>query len=450
MTASATSKRIPYAPARRPLIGHLLDFGRDPLGFLERCGELSSDVVRLDIPARTTWLLNDARSVRQVLEEQHAVFEKTSSPADVGGVFGNGVFTSRKETWLRQRRLLQKAFRHDRIAAYAELALHHMRVRVGSWLPGAVDLHGFMESFVLEATPAALFGLNSERSRGMTNALAVLVERFRNEFPAPRAISSLLPRWVPTPGNRQLRRAIHDVRALATQALLARGERAKANPDVIDLLNAEMARQTACTMTEARDQVVTLLLTGHETTVAALTWMLWLVARHPQVQTCLADEIAAARKTGLRGETLLLLPYANCVVSESLRLMPPAWGMNRRCVSNTIIAECPVAAGHYVAFSQWVLHRSRRYFERPLAFIPERWKTIDATSRAAFFPFGAGPRRCLGERLALAHMLAALATVVESFELYADPRAEPRKSVSITVNPDGPVYIEARRRRPAP
>jgi cytochrome P450 len=351
-------------------------------------------------------------------------------------VFGEGLLTSEGDFWLRQRRLVQPAFHRAQIAAYAETMVQYTQRMLEGWRGGEQrDVHQEMTRLTLEIVVKTLFDADVTRdAQDVGKSLALLLElgaNFRRTL--------FVPHWMPTPTNLRIRREIAFIESILYSII---GERRASGRETGDLLSMllQMQDEDGSRMTDKqlRDETITLFLAGHETTASSLSWTWWLLGRNPAVEAKLhaeLDEVLGGRAPTL--EDLPRLPYTGNVITESLRLYPPAWGLARVAVENHELAGYPVKKGMGVAMAQWVVHRDTRWFDAPEEFRPERWEGdfIKRIPRFAYFPFGGGPRQCIGNSFALMETTLILATVAQKYRLCLVPDHPVVPLASITLRP---------------
>lgn len=351
-------------------------------------------------------------------------------------VFGEGLLTSEGDFWLRQRRLVQPAFHRAQIAAYAETMVEYAGRMLEGWRSGEErDVHREMMRLTLGIVVKTLFDADVDRdSQDIGKSLELLLElgaNFRRTL--------FVPHWMPTPTNLRIKREIAFIESILYRII---GERRASGRDAGDLLSMLLHAQdedgSRMTDKQLRDETITLFLAGHETTASSLSWTWWLLGRNPAVEAKLhaeLDEVLGGRAPSL--EDLPRLPYTGNVITESLRLYPPAWGLARVAVENHELAGYPVKKGMGVAMAQWVVHRDTRWYDRPEEFRPERWEGdfIKHIPRFAYFPFGGGPRQCIGNSFALMEATLVLATVAQKYRLRLVPDHPVVPLASITLRP---------------
>jgi cytochrome P450 len=351
-------------------------------------------------------------------------------------VFGEGLLTSEGDFWLRQRRLAQPAFHRARIASYAETMVDYTQRMLESWRGGEErDVHQEMMRLTLRIVGKTLFDADVARdAQDVGKSLELLLElgaNFRRTL--------FIPHWVPTPTNLRIKREIRFIEGILYRII---GECRASGRDTGDLLSMLLHAQdedgSRMTDKQLRDEAITLFLAGHETTASTLSWTWWLLAQNPAVEAQLhgeLDEVLGGRAPSL--DDLPRLPYTGNVITESLRLYPPAWGLARVVIEDHELGGYPVRKGMGVAMAQWVVHRDTRWYDSPEEFRPERWENdfIKRIPRFAYFPFGGGPRQCIGNAFALMEATLILATIAQRYRLRLVPGHPVVPLASITLRP---------------
>jgi cytochrome P450 len=391
------------------------------------------DVVRIDlVPGKFLYGLFHPDHVRHVLVEGNEQYIKGDFFQDRLGLLGNGLLTAEDETWRNQRHEIEPAFHPERIAGYGETMLSFTdRLLERGELPATRDVHEDMMALTLEIVADALFGVDIRDDESeVGDALGTVMEHFRRQTGRPVDI----PEWLPTGDNRRYRRARETLETVVDDIIAERRGDEDAGDVVSMLLQGEMDDETI------RDQVLTLLLAGHETTAQSLTFTAYLLAMHPAVERRVTTELDEQ----LDGEPptvgdLGKLPSLERVVRESMRLYPPVPGIVRQPTRDDEIGGYRIPEGATILLSQWVIHRDPRFYDNPLAFDPDRWERQGRDDRPAFayFPFGGGPRRCVGDRFAMMEARLVLARLLQSVRFETVPETDLGLSPSITLRPAG-------------
>ena len=436
MSASAKLK-IPPGPSiglKRWSLGPLNS--GDPLGYFTRIFREYGDVVELRVFNFRILLLNHPEYIEEVLVNHPRKFIKGRVLQANKRVFGRGLLTSEGDFWLRQRRLVQPAFHRARIAGYASTMVEYTERLVDEWQDGEErDIHKEMTRLTLQIVSKTLFDADVEHdAQDIGKSLELLLE-----IGADFRRTLFVPHWLPTPTNIRVERAIRQIEEVLYRMI---AEKRASGRDAGDLLSMLLAAQdedgSRMTDKQLRDEAITLFLAGHETTANALSWAWWLLAQNPAAETRLHAEL----RTVLGGrapsfDDLPKLVYTNHIITESMRLYPPAWGTARTAIENLEIAGYAVPKGSGVSFTQWTVHRDARWYDAPEEFRPERWEgdLLKRIPRFAYFPFGGGPRQCIGNSFAMMETALTLATIAQKYRFRLVERHPVVPLASITLRP---------------
>lgn len=454
----ATTNAIP-GPSGLPLLGSMFDLKNDSLGTFLRAQREHGDVVKITAGPpgirATVYGVFSAEGTQQVLATQAANFRKDNNfYQELRESFGNGLLTSQDEDYQRQRRLVQPLFTKRRVDGYAEAVAAEVAKVVTSWRDAedaTVDVLDEMTELALRAVARILFGTD-------VDAAVEIVERcfpVINDYVLLRGFSPLnAPRDWPTPGNRRAAAAHRELYAVCDRIIAER--RAAGRGDAEDLLSllaeAESAEDGSLDADELREQVLVFLLAGHETTATSLGFALHLLARHPEERKRAHEEVdrVLAGRVPTAAD-LDALPYLTQVLKEAMRLFPAAGAIGRRAVAATEIDGHTIPAGADVIVAPWVTHRHPRYWPDAERFDPDRF-TPEAEAerpRYAWFPFGGGPRACIGQHFSMLESVIALAMLLQAYDLDAIDTEVPI-SAGITLQAVGPARVRLRPRAEAP
>jgi cytochrome P450 len=442
---SATS---PPGPKGRLLFGHLGELRRDALAFYTRCAREYGDVVALRFGWKRVYLLSHPDYIEQVLVTDSRNFTKHFGLRLNRMLLGDGLLTSEGDFWLRQRRLIQPAFLRDAVASYGATMVELAQRLVAGWHDGETrNIHGDLTRLTLEIAARTMFGVDFHDAAGpvIAQALRDVSDTFRARF--YRLIA--LPDFVPTPANLRLRRAIRRLDAMLFDLIAKRKQGDGNGTDLLSiLLRARDEGAGRMTDRQVRDEAMTLFLAGHDTTALALTWGLYLLAQHPDVAAKLRSELRSVLGDNpATAADLPRLPFTDAVVHEIMRLYPPAYTFGRQAIEAFDVGGYRLPAGSTVLMSQWVVHRDPRFYEEPERFYPERW--LDGLARRlpkfAYFPFGGGPRVCVGNTFAMLEAVLVLATIARNYGFSVSPGPPVRPRPTITLHPEGEVLLNLHR-----
>jgi cytochrome P450 len=439
------ASHLPDPPGPRdtvPLL-RLLRFRRDPRAALQSLATGCGDVAAFRMGPRRFYLLSHPDLVRDVLVTHHRTFIKSYALQRARVLLGEGLLTSEDPVHLRQRRLSQPAFHRERVAGMGAAMVRWAEATADRWRPGMeVDAGAEMNRLTLAIAGETLLGAGGvadeadEIRTALTDALG-LFHRLHNPF------GELLDR-LPVPGTLRMRRARARLDETIFRAIAHRRAQPAGRDDLLGMLLAARDDEgDGGGMTDAllRDELLTLFLAGHETTANALAWTWHLLASHPQAEARLHAELRDV--LGGRSPAAAdfpALPFARAVLAESMRLYPPAWTIGREPREDYAAGGYRIRRGSIVLMSPWIVHRDPRWWDAPAEFRPERWMEPDfeaSLPRFAYFPFGGGPRKCIGEGFAWMEGVLALASMARRWRLRPVPGPPVRGQALITLRPVG-------------
>jgi cytochrome P450 len=439
----------PPGPKGLPLLGNLVDIARDVLRFYDEWSRQYGDVVALRLAAWPAILVNNPEYIEHVLVKNHRNFIKFPFFfRHVRAIFGKGLLTSEREVWHRQRRLMAPAFHDRRLAGYGEAIVRLTERMLDNWRVGELrNIHADMMALTLAIAAKTFFDAEvesevaeiSQAFNAITDEIAV---RFRLPFRIPDA--------VPIPGNIRYARGVRRIDRLVNRIIRERRQHGGDRGDLLSMLMMAVDDEgRPMSEQQLRDEVITLLLAGHETTALALSWTWYLLSQNPDVDAKLSSELRHV--LGGRAPTVSDLPqlsFTTQVVTEAIRLYPPVWGFGREAVGDFEIGGYTIPKGTTIIISPWVLHRNPRHFDRPMEFQPERWSGDLARQlpRFAYIPFGGGPRICIGNRFAMMESALILATIARRFGLECPTGYLAVPFPSITLRPKKGIPVKLVRR----
>jgi cytochrome P450 len=434
MTATLT---VGSAPGTLPLLGHALALGRKPLDFLASL-PAHGDLVRVKLGPWPAYVVCHPDLAHQILVEDRT-FDKGGPTFDTARkVAGNGVGSCEHRDHRRQRRLVQPAFRRDRIPGYARVMTEQITAVTEPWHDGQVlDVLAVMNAFTMAVATRTLF------TAGVDESTLIEIQQCARDFSTGLARRVVMPwEWlnkIPTRGSRRFDRARNRLRYHTGQLIT---NHRRAGIDHGDLLSMLLAARDddgqGLADSEIHDQVITFLLGGSETTSTALSWAWHLLGCHPDIQTRLHSEV----DTVLNGRIaeyhdIPKLKLTARIITETLRLYPPAWMMTRLTTTDTELAGQHLPAGTIVVFSPYVLHHRTDLYPDPDRFNPDRWHDDNAhpLPRGAFIPFAGGARKCIGDVFAKTETTLALASIATRWQLDPTPRTRVRPALRFILAP---------------
>jgi cytochrome P450 len=439
-----TTLRLAPGPRGRLLSGNLTEMRRDLLGLYTRCARDYGDVFSLRFGLRRVTFLCHPDLIEEVLVTHARNFTKHYALRMNRTLLGNGLLTSEGDFWLRQRRMIQPAFLRDRVAAYAPVMVQYADRAADRWRDGEErDLLEDMTRLTLEIIARTLFGADvSGKAHEVGEALTGAMGTFGSRF--FRVIR--IPEEVPTPTNLRIRRAVARLDKIVYDMIEQRRAGGGDPGDLLSILLHARDEDDGGHMTDKqlRDEAMTLFLAGHDTTALTLSWTWFLLAQHPtetdRLQVELRDVLGGRPPTV---DDLPRLPYTEAVIQEAMRLYPPAYAIGRQAIAACEIGGFQVPAGGTIVMSQWIMHRQARWFNEPERFRPERW--LDGLARKlpkyAYFPFGGGPRICIGNTFAMLEAVLVLATLARRFRCTLAPGTVVRPRPQFTLRPEPGVPV---------
>jgi cytochrome P450 len=415
-----TTKIYPPGPKGSVFTGAANDFRKERVRFLKESRDQYGDIVHFKLFQRHAYLLNHPDYIRAVLVENPEKFHKSPLlKQTTKELIGYGSLVIEGDYWKQRRRLIQPAFHHHRIAAYADVMVEYTQQMLKNWQTGATyDMTDQMMKLTLGIAAKTLFDADvSDQANKIGNAITVGLHATMARMQRP--ILNFFD-WLPTRANRERKQSgevLHNV----VMGMI--NERRASGEDKGDLLSMLLLSKdedgTAMNDREIHDEAMTLFIAGHETTALALTWTFYLLAQNPDIVEKLMQELDGV--LGGRAPTmndLAALPYSEMIVKEAMRLYPPAWVVSRLAIEPLTVGDYHIDASSLVLMSPYVMHRDARYFPEPERFLPERFSAENEKSlpKYAYFPFGGGPRVCIGNQFAMMEARLVLATVMQQYQ----------------------------------
>ncbi len=443
--ADVPPARIPGPPGL-PLLGNLLDMGRDTLGFFERSVREYGDLTALRVGTFPAVIVNNSDMIEQVLVKQHEKFTKNKVFwRQVQAMVGNGLFVSEGKFWQRQRKLAAPAFATLPLQSYAPAMVDQAERTVARWQDGdVIDIYREMMGLGLRIAAQTLFDSNLDDDLdGIEQATNWIIDEVAARFSRP----FLIPDAVPLPGHVRYRRGVAYIDRLVYRIIAEyrAGKRAHEGGFLDRLMQARDDDGKPMSDKQLRDEICNMLLAGYETSALTMSYGFDLLGRHRDIQDEVAEE--AQRVAGDRPVTsddIGNLPRTEHAIIEILRLFPPGWAIGRENTEDVWLGDYRIARGTTIILSPWITQRDPRYFADPLKFHPERWAGDfrRRLPRFAYFPFGGGPRVCIGNRFAMMEAMLLLATIVKRFDVERLTGRPFGLLPSVTLRPKGGIWVK--------
>jgi len=439
----------PPGPKTWPWLGSALEISNDTIAFLTKMARNYENVSYFKAIGMRFIYLSAPEHVKHVLQTNNKNYHKGSNYRFLRMVLGRGLITNEGESWLVQRRLAQPAFHRKPLASYAETMTNYTSDMVKHWednklLDREIDMHKEMMAVTLRIVGQTLMSKDLNVSAAEIGvSLGILIE---NVYYRVHDIIHW-PLWVPTPGNRRFNKNKKIMDDIIFEVI---DERLAYSSDQMDLLSMLVNARDEDSgermdREQLRDEVMTVFAAGHETSANALAWSLYLLAKHPEIADKLYEELNSVLEG--RAPTMQDIPnlkYTLQVIEESMRLFPPAWIMERYALEEDQVGGYRIRKGD----SPYVMHRDPKFWERPDEFDPDRFSEANSKGRDryAYYPFGGGPRFCIGSNFALLEMQLVLAILIQKFKFSVDPDFQVELEPLITLRPKGgmPLTVTAR------
>lgn len=444
MTRANVANEKPPSPPGVPLLGHVPAFIKDPPGFLRRAFELD-DVVRLNVGG-WRYAVHKPEHIKQILHDEHRAFRKGMDESRFVPLFGSGLILSEGELWKRQRRLIQPAFLRSRLDTFAGATNARTREYIERWKTHVTsgqpfDMHAEAMALTLVILGDTVFSTDlSERDPkhmgdALATALAITIARYFSPVATPM--------WLPTPTILRYKRALASLRQVVDDMI----SRRRSEPAVDDLLGRLMAAtddETApMTDSQLRDEALNMMLAGHETSALTLSWTLWELGHRADLQDAIAAEAEAVLGDAEpSAATTHQLKRTLGAVEEALRLHPPIWIFQRVATEAVTVGGYPVEPGAVVWLVPYLTHRDPEFWPDPERYDPTRFDDAKAArSNFAYYPFGGGPRLCVGANLALAKTVMIVSSVLRHFRVVPVSERPPEDEYSFTLRPKSGVWL---------
>ena len=453
-TAQINSSRkdpfLPPGPKGLPLVGSLFDYFGDMLGFLTRVSAEYGDIVYYKLGSRKMYLLNNPEHIKDVLVTHNRNFEKSRALKRTKIVLGEGLLTNEGEPHIKQRRTIQPVFHHEKIRSYGDVMAQYASQVGEDWQNGSVvNIHKEMMKLTLSIVSKTIFDSEMEsESEGIGQYLTELVSLFPQMiFPYSEYLDNL-----PLPANRRFQHAKNKLDSIIYGMIEERRAKPGERNDLLSMLleaQDEEGNGEEMTDLQVRDEALTLFLAGQESTANSLVWTWYLVSQNGEVEKKMYEEIDSVLGGRLPTlDDLGKLSYTQNVFKEALRLYPPAWAVARHVKGDYEVGGYVIPAGADIFMSQYVVHRDPRFYKEPERFRPERWSSEETKNlpRFAYFPFGGGTRRCIGEPFAWMEGVILIATIASKWKMRLVPHQKIVPQALITIRPKNGMNMILERR----
>ncbi len=444
---------IPRPPGPRSLetLVAFTGYLQDPVRFVEKLTSNYGGISYFKV-TRSSYFVSDPELIEDVLVRKSGYFIKDIMVNRLSDLLGSGLLISEGSLWKRQRRLAAPPLQRKHIAKYADTMVDYTERAVDGWESGdTLDFHAEMMELTLKIVVKTLFNVEfEEKIAEIGAAIDVAMDNFHQQV---HTAWGFVPKSVPTPGARRYREAREHLDDVIFDLIEKRRELGEGDDLLYRLMLARDEDGNAMNLDQLRDETITMFLAGHETTALTVSYAWFLLTRYPETAMRLYDEVEAVlgdRRATM--EDVEHLVYTRAVVQETLRLYPPAWIVGREAASDVVLGGWLIPKGAQVYISQWAVQRDPEWFSEPDTFLPERW--LDGLEkrlpRFAYFPFGGGPRVCIGNHFAMMEAILLVATIARRTRLTPTPETLNRflkLSPAVTLRPTTPIELRVTRRR---
>lgn len=443
-----TKKKIPMAPGHW-LLGNLREMNADVLATVSKYRPKLGDIFYLNVVVVKLLVITKPDYIKYILQENNKNYIKSFGYEILRIFLGNGLLTSEGDFWRKQRRLAQPAFHKEKLVEITKQMSRSAEAMTDQFNAlkkegKEFDMTEYMNSVTLDIVAAALFSSNvSKDIDTIRDALTIA-----NEFAMKRITEPIkLPLWVPIPKLYKFKKAAHALDSVVYRFIDEHRKNADRPNDLLTMLMDAQDEETGEKMSDLqlRDECMTIFLAGHETTSLALSWFWMLMDEHPEEEQKLQEEL----KTVLNGRTpefsdIPKLKYTKQLIEETMRLYPPAWTVGRRPIEDDVIDGYPIKKGQNILMMAYHVHRHPDYWDEPDKFMPERFSDENAKKikKYAYFPFGGGPRLCIGNSFAMMEMQIVVATLAQRFKFKRTETHVIEKEPLITMRPKGGIKMK--------
>jgi cytochrome P450 len=445
--------QTPPGPKGQPLFGSSRQYARDPFGFVTDLEEAYGSVAQFDMGPLNTYMVADPEAIERILVSESDDFRKPEFQDDaLGDLLGSGLLLSEGETWEQQRQLANPAFNMSRLSGMADRIVDHTESLLDGWEDGDVlNIEDEMTRVTIDVICDLMLGtqLSESQLENIRTQLEPIALRFE-----PDPIRFAAPEWVPLPGDGEYQAAVDELDSVIEDIVARRRRDIDAGDDdgPMDFLSILLRARARGEQTDQqlRDEIMTMLLAGHDTTALTMTYTWYLLAQHPEAERRVhaeLDELLDGERPSM--DHVREMEYTEWVINEAMRLYPPVYTIFRTPTRDVEVGGYTVPEGATIMLPQYAVHRSDRHWDDPDTFDPERWKPERARDRHrfAYFPFGGGPRHCIGKHLAMLEARLILATTASRYRLHDAEDGPLELLPTLTAHPRGGIDMKVARRQ---
>lgn len=454
MSANKSFYSLPHPNTLNVFLGNMLQLRNERIQFFLQQQKDLGNVYRIVIPTRKVMVVSDPEWIKYVLVDNNKNYTKSFAYDSIKVFLGNGLLTSEGEFWKRQRRLAQPAFHKEKLNLMFQNMLEQTqkcidKLEVFADTNRSFDLSKELYKLTLDIVNSTLFYNEVDNT---TDTIYKLVSE-GSEYITKRIDTPIqLPDWIPTPHKLREKKVLQTMDEVFFSVIDRRRKQDVQHEDLLSMLMEARDEETGETMSnqQLRDEILTIFVAGHETTQIALAWTFYLLSQNPDKLNILTNEIEQELKGELPTPVSIRgLHYLKQVIDESMRCFPPAWIMGRKTIEPDVINGYEVPAGTNVIMPIYVVHHDASTWENPYEFKPERFasENLKEKHKYSFFPFGGGPRLCIGNNFAIQEMQVCLAMILQKFKVEVDETFVPELDPLVTLRPKNTLYAKIYKRR---
>ncbi len=445
---------LPYPKISNAIFGNMAQLRKEKINFFIQQKKVLGNIYRIKVPTRKVVVITSPEWIKYVLVDNNKNYTKSFAYDSIRLFLGNGLLTSEGDFWKRQRRLAQPAFHKEKL----HLMFHNMVEQTNKCIQrlekyadsGALfNLSDELYKLTLDIVNSTLFYNEIESTTGSIYQLVskgseFITQRIDNPFQ--------LPNWVPTPHNWREKKILHSMDDVFFSIIDRRRKNKEHHEDLLSMLMEAKDEETGEGMSnkQLRDEILTIFVAGHETTQIALGWTFYLLSKNPDKLNQLNNELDAQANDSITSPSDIRgLTYLKQVIDESMRCYPPAWVMGRRTIEKDNIEGYEIPPYTNVVMPIYVVHHDESIWENPYEFEPERFAPdkLKDKHKYAYFPFGGGPRLCIGNNFAIQEMQVVLAMILQRFRVEIDSQFIPELDPLVTLRPKYPIYAKVWKRK---
>ncbi|WP_273837515.1 cytochrome P450 [Halococcus sp. PRR34] len=441
----------PPGPQDLPLLGNTHRYSRDPFSFIETLTRSYNGLSTFTLGTEQTYLVTEPKEIERILVSEDSKFRKSQTirSGSIDDLLGDGLLMSGGDFWQRQRQRAQPAFAPSRVMNFGEEISEYAETMLSHWNDGeVVKIDPAMARITVKVIVSVMFGteLDDQTTEKVQNNLEPLGKMFE-----PKPAQFLLPEWVPTPERVEFENAVDNLEEVLDTLVYRRKGTEDGEMDLLSILLRAQSDVDEVTEELVRDELMTMLLAGHDTTALSLTYTWYLLSQHPEIERRVHDEIdEILGNESPTASDVRDLDLTERVIQEAMRLYPPVYTIFREPTEPIQLGGYRIPKGALVMLPQWGVHRDPRWYDDPESFDPDRWTTDRASERPnySYFPFGGGPRHCIGKHLSMLEAQIILATVAQNYRLRLAPEQSENLDFapSLTMHPSEPIQMQVQKR----